>query len=117
MAPTLSSDRTSRLLLAALGLLALARLLSLAWYPLMDMTEARYADIARRMAQSGDWITLWLDDMRPFWGKPALSFWSTAIGLKLFGVNAWGARLPHFLLGGGVACLVWWQGRGQSRSA
>ena len=49
----------------------------------MDMTEARYADIARRMAQSGDWVTPWLDDMRPFWGKPALSFWSTAIGLKL----------------------------------
>ena len=115
MAPTLSSDRTSRLLLAALGLLALARLLSLAWYPLMDMTEARYADIARRMAHNGDWITLWLDDMRPFWGKPALSFWSTAIGLKLFGVNAWGARLPHYLMGGCVAALVWWQGRGYSR--
>ena len=68
-------DRTSRLLLAALALLALARLASLAFYPLMDMTEARYADIARRMAESGDWVTLWLDDMRPFWGKPALSFW------------------------------------------
>ena len=114
MAPELRSDRTSRLLLAAVCLLALARLASFGFYPLMDMTEARYADIARRMAQSGDWVTLWLDDMRPFWGKPALSFWSTAIGLKLFGVNAWGARMPHYLMGIAVAGVVWLLARRQS---
>lgn len=114
MSPELPNDRTSRLLLAALLLLGLARLLSLAFYPLMDMTEARYADIARRMAESGDWVTLWLDDMRSFWGKPALSFWATAAGLKLFGVSAWGARVPHFLLGLGVAATLWWQARAQS---
>lgn len=114
MPPELRSDRTSRLLLAALFVLAAARLASFGFYPLMDMTEARYADIARRMAQSGDWVTLWLDDMRPFWGKPALSFWSTAIGLKLFGVNAWGARVPHYLMGVAVAGLIWVQGRRQS---
>ena len=115
MSAELSPDRTSRLLLAALALLALSRLLSLAFYPLMDMTEARYADIGRRMAESGDWVTLWLDDMRPFWGKPALSFWSTAVGLKVFGFNAWAARVPHYLMGIGVAGLVWWQAREQSR--
>ncbi len=115
MTPELERDRTSRLLLVAICLLALARLASFAFYPLMDMTEARYADIARRMAQSGDWVTPWLDDMRPFWSKPALSFWATAIGLKLLGVNAMGARLPHYLMGIGVVALVWLQGRDQSR--
>jgi 4-amino-4-deoxy-L-arabinose transferase-like glycosyltransferase len=115
MSPDRPIDRTSRLLLAALLLLALARLASLAFYPLMDMTEARYADIARRMAQSGDWVTLSLDDMRTFWGKPALSFWATAAGIKLFGVNAWAARVPHFLMGLGVAALVWVQAGEQSR--
>ena len=114
MSPDRPIDRTSRLLLAALLLLALARLVSLAFYPLMDMTEARYADIGRRMAQSGDWVTLSLDDMRTFWGKPALSFWATAAGIELFGVNAWAARLPHFLLGAGVAAIAWCHGRGQS---
>ena len=108
------TDQTSRLLLAALLLLALARLVSLGFYPLMDMTEARYADIARRMAHSGDWVTLSLDEMRTFWGKPALSFWATAAGLKLFGVNAWAARAPHFLMGLGVAALVWFHAREQS---
>ena len=115
MSSELPTHRTSRLLLAALLLLALARLASLAFYPLMDMTEARYADIGRRMAESGDWVTLSLDDMRTFWGKPALSFWATAAGLKLFGVNAWAARFPHFLMGIGVAALVWWHAAGQSR--
>lgn len=114
-ATDLSADRTSRLLLTALLLLAVARLVSLAFYPLMDMTEARYAEIARRMAQSGDWVTLSLDDMRSFWGKPALSFWATAAGLKLFGVNALGARFPHYLMGLAVGALVWWHGREQTR--
>lgn len=112
--PETRTDRTSHLLLAALLLLALARLASLAFYPLMDMTEARYADIARRMAESGDWVGLSLDEMRTFWGKPALSFWATAAGLKLFGVNAWAARLPHFLLGVAVAWLLWCHAREQS---
>ena len=113
MFPDPATDRTSRLLLAALLLLGLTRLASLAFYPLMDMTEARYADIARRMADSGDWITLTLVDTRSFWGKPALSFWATAAGIKLFGVNAWAARMPHFLLGLGVAAVVWSQAREQ----
>jgi 4-amino-4-deoxy-L-arabinose transferase-like glycosyltransferase len=114
MLPDRSIDRTSRLLLAALLLLAFARLVSLGMYPLMDMTEARYADIGRRMALSGDWVALSLDDMRTFWGKPALSFWATAAGLKLFGVTAWAARVPHFLMGLGVAAVVWRHARGQS---
>ena len=115
MSSELPIERTSRLLLAALLLLALARLLSLAFYPLMDMTEARYADIARRMAESGDWVSLSLDQMRTFWGKPALSFWATAAGLKLFGVNAWAARFPHYLMGIGVAALVWCHGAEHGR--
>ncbi|MFC5499167.1 ArnT family glycosyltransferase [Caenimonas terrae] len=114
MLPDRPIDRTSRLLLAALLLLGLTRLLSLAFYPLMDMTEARYADIARRMAASGDWVTPTLVDLRAFWGKPALSFWATASGIKLFGATAWAARMPHFLMGVGVAVLVWFHGREHS---
>ncbi|MCW2552001.1 MAG: putative rane protein [Mycobacterium sp.] len=113
--PDVRSGRTSRLLLASLLLLAVVRLGSLGLYPLMDMTEARYADIARRMAQSGDWVTLSLDDMRTFWGKPALSFWATAASLQLFGVNAWAARLPHYLMGVAVAAIAWQHAAVRSR--
>lgn len=89
-----------------LGLLAV-RLLSLGAYPLMDTTEARYGEIARKMVELGDWVTPWYDYGVPFWGKPPLSFWLTALSFKIFGVNEFAARLPHFLAGALVAGLLW----------
>lgn len=91
----------------ALGLVLGFRLVSLGLYPLMDNTEARYAEIARVMAASGDWITPWFDTGVPFWGKPPLSFWTTAASFKLFGVNEFAARLPHLLAALAVGWLVW----------
>lgn len=67
-------------------------------YPLTDKTEARYAEIARIMLVTGDWITPRLEPEVPFWGKPPLSFWLTAISLSVFGMNEFAARLPSFLL-------------------
>ena len=78
------------------SLLLLARLISLSLYPLMDMTEGRYGEIARKMATMNDWITPWFDVGVPFWGKPPLSFWMSALGIKLFGVNEFAVRIPHF---------------------
>lgn len=101
------ADRAGRVLLWAIGALLLVRLGSLALYPLMDNTEARYADIARRMFVNGDWVTPWFSDSQPFWGKPPLSTWVTAISFKLFGVNEFAARLPHLMLGVAVAGLAW----------
>jgi 4-amino-4-deoxy-L-arabinose transferase-like glycosyltransferase len=106
-----------RLLLWAIGALVLVRLVSLACYPLMDQTEARYADIARRMVGTGDWVTPWFADGVPFWGKPPLSFWATALGFKLFGINELAARLPHLVLGAAVAGLVWQHARQASQRA
>jgi 4-amino-4-deoxy-L-arabinose transferase-like glycosyltransferase len=113
-ASAVESPRAGRWLLGMLAALLLVRLLSLALYPLMDNTEARYADIGRRMVETGNWVTPWFADGVPFWGKPPLSFWATAIGFKLFGLNEMAARLPHLLLAAGVAVLVWLQGRQSS---
>lgn len=109
--------RSGRLLPWVIGALLLVRLGSLALYPVMDNTEARYADIARRMVQSGDWITPWFSDTLPFWGKPPLSFWATALSFKLLGVNEFAARLPHLLMGVLVAGLVGWHAARLSRRA
>lgn len=95
---------TQRILWAALALALLVRLLTLGLYPLADTTEARYAEIARKMIALGDWITPWYDDGVPFWAKPPLSMWVTAASMKLLGVNAFAARLPHL----GVALLMLW---------
>lgn len=77
--------------------LVIMRLVSLGLYPLMDMTEGRYGEIARKMAEMNDWITPWYDVGAPFWGKPPLSFWMSALGIKLFGINEFAVRFPHFL--------------------
>jgi 4-amino-4-deoxy-L-arabinose transferase-like glycosyltransferase len=109
--------RQGRALAWALAALLLARLVSLAMYPLMDMTEARYGDIARRMVERGDWVTPWFTDTMPFWGKPPLSFWATALSFEVLGVNEFAARLPHLLLGLAVLAVVWRHARRHSPRA
>jgi 4-amino-4-deoxy-L-arabinose transferase-like glycosyltransferase len=104
-------------LIAAVLLLALARLALTGLMPLMDTSEARYADIARQMVERSDWTTPWFRDGSPFWGKPPLAFWLSAIGFKVFGFNEFGARAPHWLLAVFIAALVWWQARQHSRRA
>jgi 4-amino-4-deoxy-L-arabinose transferase-like glycosyltransferase len=101
--------RTSyqKYILALLIAVGLVRLLSLGAYPLADTTEARYGEIARLMVTTGDWITPQISEGTPFWGKPPLSFWLTAISFKLFGFNEFAARLPSFLLGLAVIAMVW----------
>ncbi len=107
-----------RLLGWTLAIVALLRLLTLGLYPLTDTTEARYAEVARKMVELNDWITPWYDYGVPFWAKPPLSTWLTAASLKLFGFNEFAARLPYFLLAVLIAWLVWdWARRWSQREA
>ncbi|QBK04497.1 glycosyltransferase family 39 protein [Hylemonella gracilis] len=102
-----TASQTSLVLTWLIALAVLLRLITLGLYPLSDLTEARYAEIARKMVASGDWITPWYAEGVPFWGKPPLSTWLTAGSMQLFGVNEWAARLPHFLCAALVAWLMW----------
>jgi 4-amino-4-deoxy-L-arabinose transferase-like glycosyltransferase len=81
-----------------LAVLLLIRLLAAGVLPFADTTEPRYAEIARLMAASNDWITPWYNEGTPFWGKPPLSFWSQAIFIKLFGSSEFAIRLPSVLM-------------------
>jgi len=80
------------------------RLLGAFFLPVIDPSESRYAEIARKLLESGDWITLFHDYGVPFWAKPPLSSWLSASGMSLFGVNSFGARFPILLLS---LALVW----------
>lgn len=99
------------------GLLALAlavRLLLLPTWPLMDPTEGRYAELARQIVLTGNWLTphVWVDGfLIPFLGKPPLHFWISALCMKSLGVHEFAARLPSWL--GALAALgaVWAVGR------
>lgn len=110
MTPTLG--KRERHWLAALVVFAFAvRLATLGAYPLMDSTEARYAEIARKMAETGEWVTPQFDYGVPFWGKPPLSTWLTATSIGALGANEFAARFPALVLLVGVAALVWHLGR------
>ncbi|ALX81961.1 dolichyl-phosphate-mannose--protein mannosyltransferase [Achromobacter denitrificans] len=93
------------LLLGLIGILAL-RLLAMAAMPFADTSEPRYAEIARLMATTGDWITPWFDAGEPFWGKPPLAFWAQALSIRLFGLSELAVRLPSWLAMLGVLALV-----------
>ncbi len=87
-----------KLFITLILLACIARLISLGTYPLMDKTEARYAEIGREMVATQNWVTPQLEQGLPFWGKPPLSFWLTAISFQLLGEGEFSARLPSFLL-------------------
>jgi len=70
---------------------------------LLGPDEPRYADIGRAMAQTGDWITprLW---GKPWFEKPPLLYWMTALGFQA-GLDAdLAPRLPVALAS--IAFLV-----------
>ena len=100
-----------RLVWVLLAAVLAVRLLTMAVYPVMDTTEARYAEIARHMLDSGDWLMPQIEPGVPFWGKPPLFAWLTAASFKLFGLSEFAARLPHFLLGLATLWLVALAGR------
>lgn len=80
-----------------LFLLLLPQTLGMVLIPFSGTSEPRYAEIARMMAEGGDWITPWFEPGVPFWGKPPFSFWGQALSIRLFGLDEWAVRLPSWL--------------------
>jgi len=93
------------IVLTLLGLLVV-RIVAMLLIPLNDTTEARYAEIARKMLETGNWVTLLHDYNVAFWAKPPLSTWLSAASMGIFGVNEFAARLPALLLSAGVLALT-----------
>ncbi|MFT5713675.1 MAG: 4-amino-4-deoxy-L-arabinose transferase-like glycosyltransferase [Flavobacterium sp.] len=88
----------SYVLYVSVIIIALFRLLLTATIPLLDKTEARYAEIARIMQETNQWVVPQIDYGIPFWAKPPLSTWLSAGSYLVFGVNEFAARFPSFLL-------------------
>lgn len=90
-----------------LGITLVLRAIAMWLIPLTDTTEARYGEIARKMLETGNWVTPLHDYGVPFWSKPPLSTWLSAISIQMFGVNEFAARLPSLLLSIAVLFLVY----------
>jgi len=65
--------------------------------------EPRYASIGREMTATGDWITPRLNS-QPWFEKPPLTYWLTALGNLAHLPDEWAARLPEALIS--VAFLI-----------
>jgi 4-amino-4-deoxy-L-arabinose transferase-like glycosyltransferase len=82
---------------------ALVWLVGLEYRGLFMPDEGRYADIAREMLDSNDWVTPRLNGLKYF-EKPPLQYWATAGTFALFGFDEWTARLWPALTG--LLCIA-----------
>jgi len=84
---------------------------------LMDEVDAGQATIARKILDSGDWVTAHLEGV-PYLEKPPLKYWMIAISYMLFGVHDWVARIPICLSAVALCWLTarmgWWAFAGRA---
>ncbi len=91
-------------LLSPSKLLLLALIYALLWFGtlhyrhLIPSDEGRYAEMAREMLVTGDWVTPRYNGYLYF-EKPPLQIWATALAFKAFGIGEWQARLWTALTG------------------
>src|ERR1041385_5733038 len=65
---------------------------------LLDDVDSVQAQIARRMLESGDWVTARLNGVA-YLEKAPMNYWLIGTSFTVFGVHDWAARLP-------LACIV-----------
>jgi len=70
---------------------------------LFDWDEINFAEIAREMIATNNYLTVQID-FEPFWEKPPLFIWMQVVSMKLFGINEFAARFPNALCG--IATLL-----------
>lgn len=66
-----------------------------------DADEAYYAEAAREMVETGDWLTPRFN-YEDRWQKPVLYYWLTAVTYLVFGIGEWSARCWSALAGVGL---------------
>ncbi len=85
------SQRSSKLLFGLLFVFFLLLLYNVGGWGEIETSEARYAEISREMLRGGDWLHPRLLGIQHF-HKPPITYMVSALGMDLFGVNAFGAR-------------------------
>ncbi len=76
---------------------------------LIDPDEPFYAQTAREMVQSGDWVTPQIYG-EPQFEKPILYYWMVAAAFKFIGETEFAGRMPATVFATILTLLVWWFG-------
>lgn len=77
---------------------------------LFDWDEINFAECAREMLVSGDYLRVQID-FSPFWEKPPLFIWMQALSMHLFGINEFAARFPNAFMGVLTLLTLFYAGR------
>ncbi len=77
-----------------------------AMLPLLDRDEPRFAEAAREMAQSGNYIVPTFNH-EPRYAKPPLIYWCQVAAFRVCGENAFAARLPSLLATAATAVVLY----------
>jgi 4-amino-4-deoxy-L-arabinose transferase-like glycosyltransferase len=65
---------------------------------LFDWDEINFAESAREMIVTGDYLTVQIN-FQPFWEKPPLFIWLQVLSMHIFGINEFAARFPNAVCG------------------
>ena len=74
---------------------------------LFDDADSFHAEAVREMAQSGDWVTLRIDNGIRYLEKAPLMYWMAALSASAFGFHDWAIRLPIALFSLFLILLVY----------
>ncbi len=105
---TALTQRLPLLLLVLLGLVVIG--LDLGGSSLHNQDEALHAVIAREAASDGNWLPLTYMG-RPYYNKPPLRIWLTALTFKAAGVSEWTVRLWSGVFGLATVVVLYLLGR------
>jgi len=97
-------------IITCVGLFVLLYIIPLGVRPMVIPDEFRYAEIPREMLETGDWVVPHLDGLRYF-EKPVLGYWLNAIGIAMFGENAFAIRFFSALAAGISAVILFFLAR------
>lgn len=90
------STRKIQLFVVLFALLVL--LPSLGAVRLFDWDEINFAESAREMIETGNYLQVQIN-YRPFYEKPPLFIWLQALSMQVFGINEFAARFPNVIVG------------------
>ena len=77
---------------------------------LFDWDEINFAESAREMILTGDYLTVQIN-FQPFWEKPPLFIWMQVLSMQIFGITEFAARFPNAICGILTLLLLYRTGR------
>lgn len=77
---------------------------------LFDWDEINFAECAREMIVTGDYLNVQIN-FQPFWEKPPFFIWLQVLSMKLFGINEFAARFPNAVCGIVTLIVLYFSGK------